>query len=178
MYTSEGAQAPDFVADQGIYYPVDPNYAYYCTGIYIYLHYAISFFLLFELSNNLEYSLLFRLWVARRMGEPSDVFWCGWFTSPVPGNQYKDFSFIVGSCSHSPLPSRVGRMKILPIYTILLVMDMHSLLTIPSILTSPALILLSLLPNNSTLFLLTRPSHRRPMQLTLISSPVAQRTLW
>ncbi|CDY43306.1 BnaC06g01620D [Brassica napus] len=32
MYTSEGAQAPDFVADQGIYYPVDPNYAYYCTG--------------------------------------------------------------------------------------------------------------------------------------------------
>ncbi|CAN7097831.1 unnamed protein product [Brassica rapa subsp. narinosa] len=33
MYTSEGAQASDFVADQGIYYhPVDPNYAYYCTG--------------------------------------------------------------------------------------------------------------------------------------------------
>ncbi|KAL0797071.1 hypothetical protein Bca101_068448 [Brassica carinata] len=32
MYTSEGA--PDFVADQaqGLYYPVDPNYAYYCTG--------------------------------------------------------------------------------------------------------------------------------------------------
>ncbi|CAH8381090.1 unnamed protein product [Eruca vesicaria subsp. sativa] len=30
MYTSEGT--PDFVADQGMYYPVDPNYAYYCTG--------------------------------------------------------------------------------------------------------------------------------------------------
>lgn len=30
MYTSEGA--PDFVAEQGLYYPVDPNYAYYCTG--------------------------------------------------------------------------------------------------------------------------------------------------
>ncbi|KAJ0232081.1 Evolutionarily conserved C-terminal region 7 [Hirschfeldia incana] len=30
MYTSEGA--PDFVAEQGVYYPVDPNYAYYCTG--------------------------------------------------------------------------------------------------------------------------------------------------
>ena len=38
MYTSEGAQASDFVADQGIYYhPVDPNYAYYCTGIYIFI---------------------------------------------------------------------------------------------------------------------------------------------
>lgn len=30
MYTSEGA--PDFVADQGMYYPVDANYGYYCTG--------------------------------------------------------------------------------------------------------------------------------------------------
>uniref|UniRef100_A0A1J3CGI0 YTH domain-containing family protein n=1 Tax=Noccaea caerulescens TaxID=107243 RepID=A0A1J3CGI0_NOCCA len=30
MYTSEGP--PDFVADQGMYYPVDANYGYYCTG--------------------------------------------------------------------------------------------------------------------------------------------------
>ncbi|KAL1204318.1 YTH domain-containing protein ECT2 [Cardamine amara subsp. amara] len=30
MYTSEGA--PDFVVDQGMYYPVDANYGYYCTG--------------------------------------------------------------------------------------------------------------------------------------------------
>lgn len=30
MYTSEGA--PDFVVDQGMYYPVDASYGYYCTG--------------------------------------------------------------------------------------------------------------------------------------------------
>jgi hypothetical protein len=30
MYTSEAA--PDFVVDQGMYYPVDASYGYYCTG--------------------------------------------------------------------------------------------------------------------------------------------------
>lgn len=96
----------------------------------------------------------------------------------------KDLSFIVLIHFFFLLTiNRVGRMRILPIYTIRLVMDLHSLLTIPSILTSLALILLSsLLPNNTTLFLLTRMSHRLllplfPMQLTLISSPVARLTL-
>lgn len=99
----------------------------------------------------------------------------------------KSLLIYYSSCSHSLffcfcLPSRVGRMRILPIYTIRLAMDMHSLLTTHSILTSLALILLSLLPSNTTLFLLTRMLHRLlrlfRMHLTLISSRAARQTLW
>ena len=121
------------------------------------------------------------------MGEPSDVFWYRWFTTPVTGTTnlkkrllisllilFSSFTFVC-------LQSRVGRMRILPLYTIRLAMDMHSLLTIHSILTSLALILLS--SNTTLLFLLTRTLHLleplfRMLQLTLIPSPVAQRTLW
>lgn len=82
--------------------------------------------------------------------------------------------------------ARVGKMKFLLMYATLLVMDMHSLLTIHSILTYLALqsplILLSLVPNSSTLFLLTRMWHRLlrlpPIKFTLISSRLAQQTLW
>jgi|APAra0007618328_1042625.scaffolds.fasta_scaffold00797_5 hypothetical protein len=77
-------------------------------------------------------------------------------------------------------------MKILPIYAIHLVMDMHSLLIIHSILTylalQLALILLLLLLNNFTLFLLTRVLQRRlllfHMQFNLRLSRIALQTLW
>ena len=55
MYTSEGAQASDFVADQGIYYhPVDPNYAYYCTGIYIFIMLSVLSSLIFFFNSGYE----------------------------------------------------------------------------------------------------------------------------